>query len=59
MLYAYACSSCTTTLEAQRPVADRDNGPECPTCRKPMKRALSRSTVFILRGSGWAKDRYS
>jgi putative FmdB family regulatory protein len=31
----------------------------CECCGKRMKRLISGSTTFQLRGSGWAKDNYS
>lgn len=50
-IYEYQCDSCG----AQREIITKPGAvsrPSCPTCRKRMRRVISK-TAFILKGSGW------
>jgi putative FmdB family regulatory protein len=50
-IYEYQCDSCGS----QREIISKPNTvarPTCTTCRKRMRRVISK-TAFILKGSGW------
>ena len=57
-VYEYRCDACSATIEAVRPLVDRDDTPRCPKCARLTRRVIS-STNFVLRGDGWAKDGYA
>ena len=40
-LYEYACPVCGERAEKMRSIADRADGPECPSCGEGMVLALS------------------
>ncbi len=48
-IYEYSCPKCKTKFEQLRPISKSEDDSECPKCKSPSKRALSR---FISR----AKD---
>jgi putative FmdB family regulatory protein len=63
--YEYECERCKETFEVEQKMSD----PPLTVCRLPIpgrvrvcggtvKRLISRSTTFVLKGSGWFKDGY-
>lgn len=60
-LYTSYCKHCkfTTEIFSQTQMDFQENAPECPLCGRKMIRRFSRNTSFILKGRGWAKDKYT
>lgn len=61
--YAYRCGKCEHEYEifyTSIPAAEREEPTEtCPKCDAPEKeRLVTGGSGFILKGGGWAKDRY-
>ena len=58
-VYEYECTECKTTYEVDQKISDppltecKRKG--CPGC---VKRLISGSTSFTLKGAGWARDGY-
>jgi len=52
-IYEYTCEACQANMEVMQKISD----PAPTSCEKcgngPVKRQMSRSTSFALRGSGW------
>lgn len=71
MTYDYECSRCGRTFTVEQKITDAPLT-SCPKARKgtlnhkgtkplcggEVKRLVSASTTFALKGSGWAKDGY-
>jgi putative FmdB family regulatory protein len=60
-MYEYECPECGYSVTQQRKVANRDVVPLHPHGERdvPMKRCISMSTSFSLKGGGWYSDGYS
>lgn len=61
--YDYKCSKCSKEYEvfytSQSAVAREEKAEKCPQCGSTRKKKLvSKGTDFILKGPGWARDRY-
>jgi putative FmdB family regulatory protein len=55
--YDYQCAECGTVFSGERQVEDRYDI-ACPEClAQRVEIQIGRST-FVLKGTGWAKDRY-
>lgn len=62
-IYRYKCLSCEHEFEQlylSFSAAEREEETEpCPKCAAVNKeRLINKSTSFLLKGGGWAKDRY-
>lgn len=62
-IYEYKCSKCEKEFEvfytSQSAVQREEKNEKCPACGSTKKQKLvSKGTDFILKGSGWARDRY-
>jgi len=55
-IYEYYCQKCDAVRELWQSTYDTD-AKECPDCRIPMDKLISRSS-FQLRGGGWYTDGY-
>jgi putative FmdB family regulatory protein len=68
-MYEYECEECGNCKTIRRSIADRDitvlclehgGDADCLTFNAPrMKRVVSRSTSFALKGGGWYSDGYA
>jgi len=56
-VYEYECPACKKILEVQQRMAD-DPLTQCPECKGPVKKIMSRSS-FQLKGGGWYADGYA
>lgn len=57
--YEYCCTLCKHEWEVQQSIKDPPLD-DCPRCAgKTAQRVISRGTGFVLKGGGWAQDRYS
>lgn len=56
-VYEYECPACEKVHEVQQRMTD-DPLSECPECKGPVKKIMSRSS-FALKGGGWYADGYS
>ena len=41
-IYEYSCTKCNNKFEQLRPISQCDQDAECPKCKKPAKRAVSK-----------------
>jgi len=59
MLYEYFCKTCKCHLEIEHGIKEKPRR-DCPVCntRKSLKRLISGTGAFILKGDGWYKDGY-
>ena len=57
--YCYECEECKTYTEEFKPIKAIEEPVHCERCTKPMDRKLSPTAGFILKGTGWARDRYT
>lgn len=57
--YEYECPECKTTFEADQKISDPPLT-ECTRegCAGGVRRMISGSTSFTLKGAGWARDGY-
>lgn len=46
-IYTYICRGCQQLTEGQRPVAERDFFPDCPTCKHRMQRWIAPANVNL------------
>jgi putative FmdB family regulatory protein len=59
-IYDYKCVKCEHEFEYFHQ-SSSDDTPECPECKtktKEHEKQIPKQTSFILKGGGWAKDRY-
>ena len=56
-VYEYECPACEKVFEVQQRMAD-DPLSQCPECKGPVSKIMSRSS-FQLKGGGWYADGYS
>lgn len=57
--YEYACASCGHQLEAKQRISD-DPLTDCPECgESALRKQLTNSGGFVLKGGGWYKDGYA
>lgn len=56
-VYEYYCDRCKREFEIERRITE-ERRDECPYCGQISRRVLS-AAAFVLKGSGWAKDKYS
>ncbi|MBI5179365.1 MAG: zinc ribbon domain-containing protein [Nitrospinae bacterium] len=52
-IYEYHCEQCGHTTEITHGISET-RSPKCPSCKKKMKRIISRN-AFHLKGGGWYK----
>lgn len=56
-IYEYACSTCGHQFEKR--VKLNAAPPPCPACEgEEVKKLISRSSSFVLKGQGWYRDHY-
>jgi putative FmdB family regulatory protein len=57
--YEYECSKCHKTFEVEQKISDPILK-TCPEkeCEGEVKRLISGSSSFVLKGSGWSKNGY-
>jgi len=55
-VYEFVCSKCGERSEVLVKLGTKKE-PVCDMCGKQMKKVMS-APAFILKGSGWARDRY-
>lgn len=55
--YEYVCDGCRAKMEIRHSITDPPRV-ICPKCDLPRLRRLISRTLFVLKGSGWAKDGY-
>ncbi len=56
-IYEYICEVCKTPFDFFH--VRKDEVVECPKCdSKKVEKQVAKSGSFILKGRGWAKDRY-
>ncbi len=41
-IYEYRCPKCSTKFEMLRPISKAEDDAECPKCKQPSKRAISK-----------------
>lgn len=66
MTYDYECLKCLHTFQAEQKITDaplakcprRDERRRSGCCDGTLKRLISSSTTFALKGKGWFKDGY-
>lgn len=59
MTYEYRCFCCGHTLEIEHGIND-DVLTECPKCHvTALKRLISGTGAFVLKGGGWSSDGYT
>jgi putative FmdB family regulatory protein len=58
MTYTYGCRVCGNEFEVEQSINDEAIA-ECPECHVGTGNRLIVAGNFILKGDGWAKDRYS
>lgn len=59
MIADYKCKRCDHEFEYFS--VRSDDKPECPKCEakdNELEKQVSKKTSFVLKGGGWAKDRY-
>ena len=54
-IYDFHCKKCRRRVEL---LINEAANPLCPLCRLPMDKECS-CRNFVLKGEGWAKDRYA
>jgi len=58
-MYEYKCPKCGHEFDRIVRHADREAPQKCPECEHgAATRQMSKSTSFVLKGGGWAKDGY-
>lgn len=57
--YDYECEKCHKTFEADQKITEPPLK-KCPekSCKGEVKRLISGTSSFVLKGGGWAKDGY-
>ncbi len=55
--YEYECTSCGHTFEKFQKISEKPVQ-TCPKCKGKVKRLISGSSSFILKGSGWYATDY-
>lgn len=56
-IYEYKCTSCGYTFEMLQKISEKPID-KCPKCNAKVKRLISNSGSFILKGSGWYATDY-
>jgi len=51
-LYEYKCKSCDASVTVSRGIADKEEVPQCSTCKTPLNRVYS-SLGVTFKGSGF------
>lgn len=51
-LYEYKCKSCNASVIISRGIADKEEVPQCETCKQPLNRVYS-SLGVTFKGSGF------
>ena len=46
-IYEYSCTKCQHKFEQLKPISKSDEDAECPKCKKPAKRTISKFTSRI------------
>lgn len=61
-IHEYVCKKCKNQFDifytSQSAVEREEKDEKCPKCSSTKKKRLIKNTSFVLKGSGWAKDRY-
>lgn len=54
-IYQYKCNGCGWTIDVNKSIAERNEGPMCGDCLVQMVRSISQVSA-IFKGTGWGKD---
>ena len=57
--YVYFCEACKGEVEEMFSVSQAPDFVSCPYCNLPAAKQISGGQGFILKGTNWARDKYT